>query len=80
MKTAQLSFVLATLLGFAALASGRHFDAADFVAIIFATGLAAWTLEQYTRAPRPLNLARPIRLPATLSVRHTARQAGRFAA
>ncbi|MBA3850493.1 MAG: hypothetical protein C0502_10960 [Opitutus sp.] len=80
MKTALLSLLTATLLGFASRASGRPFDAADFIAISFATGLVAWTLEQYSREPRPLTLARPIRLPAPLGVRHAALQAGRLAA
>ncbi|HRG54819.1 MAG: hypothetical protein JNG82_08435 [Opitutaceae bacterium] len=63
MKTALISVLTATLLGFASLASGRHFDAADFTAIMFTTGLVAWTIGQYSRAPRALSLARPIRLP-----------------
>jgi hypothetical protein len=66
MKTALLSSLTATLLGFAALASGRHFDAADFLAILFTTGLVAWTVSQYSREPRPLLRARPIRLPLPL--------------
>jgi hypothetical protein len=63
MKTALISVLTATLLGFASLASGRHFDAADFTAIVFTTGLVAWTLDQYSRAPRPLVKARTLRLP-----------------
>ena len=63
MKTALISVLTATLLGFASLASGRHFDAADFTAIVFTTGLVAWTLDQYSRAPRALTKARLIRLP-----------------
>lgn len=63
MKTALTSVLTATLLGFASLASGRHFDAADFTAILFTTGLVAWTIEQYSRQPRRLTLARPIHLP-----------------
>ena len=63
MKTALISVLTATLLGFASLASGRRFDAADFTAIVFTTGLVAWTLDQYSRAPRVLTKARPIRLP-----------------
>jgi hypothetical protein len=80
MKTALLSLLAATLLGFASFASGRAFDAADFVAIAFATGLVVWTVDQYSREPRPLNLARPIRLPAIPVVRHSGKQAGRLAA
>ncbi len=80
MKTALISILAATLLGFASFASGRHFDAADFIAIAFATGLVAWTVEQYSREARPLTLARPIRLPAVPVVRHTGKQVGRLAA
>ncbi len=65
MKTALISLLTATLLGFASYASGRSFDAADFTAIVFATGLAAWTVNQYGREFRPLTLAKPIRLPVT---------------
>ena len=63
MKTALISVLTATLLGFASLASGRPFDAADFIALVFATGLVAWTVEQYSREPRVVALARPIPFP-----------------
>lgn len=79
MKTALISFLAATAFGLVSLASGA-FDAAEFVSLSFAAGLAAWTLSQYARACRPLTLARPIRLPAPLGVRHVALQAGRLAA
>lgn len=69
MKTTLASVLTATLLGFAALASGRHFDAADFTAIVFTTGLVAWTIGQYSRTSRPLLIARPIRFPAGGKVR-----------
>jgi hypothetical protein len=69
MKTALISVLTATLLGFASLASGRHFDAADFTAIMFTTGLVAWTIGQYSRTPRGLDIARPIQLPARVGVR-----------
>lgn len=77
MKTALASVLTATLLGFASLASGRPFDAADFTAILFTTGLVAWTIEQYSRQPRVLTVARPIRLPL---VGHAKVQATRLAA
>jgi hypothetical protein len=80
MKTALTSLLTASLLGFASLTSGRPFDAADFVAILFATGLAAWTIEQYSRQPRVLTLARPIRLPLNLGIRHSQAPATRLAA
>ncbi len=72
MKTslvALVSVITATLLGLASLASGRPFDAADFIAILFTTGLVAWTVSQYNRAPRPLLVARPIRLPVSVPSR-----------
>ena len=69
MKTTLTSVLTATLLGFAALASGRPFDAADFCAILFTTGLVAWTIEQYSREPRSLPGARPIRFPVELARR-----------
>jgi hypothetical protein len=80
MKTTLISLLTATLLGFASLASGRPFDAADFTAIMFAIGLVAWTIDQYSRPPRALTMARPIRLPATLSVRRPQAPASRLAA
>ena len=79
MKTALISFLAATVFGLVSLASGA-FDAAEFVSLSFAAGLAAWTLSQYARAFRPLTLARPIRFPAPLGVRHAALQVGRLAA
>ncbi len=63
MKTALTSVLTATLLGFASLAGGRPFDAADFLVILFTSALVGWTVSQYSREPRPLTLARPIRLP-----------------
>ncbi len=78
MKTTLLSVLTATLLGFASRASGRPFDAADFTAIMFATGLVAWTIDQYSRPARSLTLARPIRLP--VSVRSPQAPSSRLAA
>ena len=80
MKTALLSVLTATLLGFASLASGRHFDAADFTAIMFTTGLVAWTIGQYSRAPRVLTLIRPIQVPGRANLRPIQPQAVRQAA
>jgi hypothetical protein len=80
MKTALISVLTATLLGIASLASGRPFDAADFTAILFSTGLVAWTVAQYSRVPRPLTRVRPIRLAAALAVRPSAVAASRLAA
>ncbi|MFI5357487.1 MAG: hypothetical protein ACHQ4G_09145 [Opitutales bacterium] len=80
MKTALISLLAATLLGFAYFASGRAVTAADFIALAFATGLVAWTVDQYAGEPRSLTLARPIRLPAISVVRHPGKQVGRLAA
>jgi len=80
MKTALSSILTATLLGFASLASGRPFDAADFMAILFTTGLVAWTVSQYARVPRPLLAARPIRLTTPVRPRVVAPQIQRLAA
>ena len=80
MKTTLRSVLTATLLGFAFLASGHPFDAADFTAIMFAAGLIAWTIDQYSCPPRALNVARPIRLPVSLCVRRPQVPAGREAA
>jgi hypothetical protein len=80
MKTALISVLTATLLGFASLVSGRPFDAADFTAIVFATGLVAWTVSQYSREARPLMRVRPIHLPVALKARPVAISAHRVAA
>ncbi len=80
MKTALISVLTATLLGFASLASGRPFDAADFTAILFTTGLVGWTVNQYSRALRPLPVARPIRLPVPIRGRASVPAVRRLAA
>lgn len=80
MKTSLISVLTATLLGLASLASGRPFDVADFTAILFTIGLVAWTVNQYSREPRPLLVARPIRLPAPVKARISVVPAQRLAA
>ncbi len=70
MKTTMLSVLTTTLLGFVLQAGGHSFDAADFTAILFATGLVAWTINQYNQPARPLTVAQPIRVPVSLGVRH----------
>lgn len=80
MKTALLSVLTATLLGFALFAGGRHFDAANFTAILFTTGLVAWTIDQYSRAPRQRSADRPLRFPARAHVRSAKAPAIRLAA
>lgn len=79
MKTALISFLAATTFGLVSFASGA-LDAAEFSALFFAAGLAAWTLAQYSRESRPLTIARPIRLPVPLGVSHAAPRVGRLAA
>jgi hypothetical protein len=81
MKAALISLLAATLLGFASYAGGASLAATDFVAILFAAGLLAWTVQQYVRAPRTVGHSRPIRLPLAPLVRHSAgASAGRLAA
>jgi len=79
MKTALISFLAATAFGLVTLASGA-LDAAQFSALFFAAGLAAWTLAQYSREDRPLTIARPIRLPAPLGTHSAELRVGRLAA
>jgi hypothetical protein len=80
MNTALTSVLTATLLGFASFVSGRPFDAADFTAILFATGLVAWTIEQYRHRPGVLDVSRPIHLPVNLGTNRTKASVGRLAA
>jgi len=69
MKTALISLFAASLLAIAFWLSGRSFDAANLTALLFSTGLVAWTVSQYSRAARPLVVNRPIRLPLPLRTR-----------
>jgi hypothetical protein len=80
MNAALTSLLTATLLGFASYASGRPFDAADFTAIVFATGLVAWTIDQYSREPRMLTISRPVHLPVPTGGRHNAARTVKIAA
>jgi hypothetical protein len=80
MKTALTSLITASLLGLASYASGRAFDAADFTAILFTTGLVAWTVDQYSREPRSLYRNTPIRLPLKLGTRPVVAQSAKLAA
>lgn len=77
MKTALIALVFASLLGIASLASGRAFDAADFLALAFVTGLLAWTMAQYRTEPRALTKAPRIFLPLNSSTPPMARPAVR---
>ena len=67
MKNALISFFTASLLGVASFATGHSFGAAEFVLVLFTTGLVAWTVEQYSREVRPLLTERPLRFPAELT-------------
>ncbi len=80
MKTALTSLITASLLGLASYASGRAFDAADFTAILFTTGLVAWTIDQYSREPRSIYATRSLRLSLTPVVRPVLAQVTRLAA
>ncbi|MEJ1974057.1 MAG: hypothetical protein WDM96_16860 [Lacunisphaera sp.] len=80
MKTALISLFTASLLAVAFVLSGRPFDAANFTALLFSTGLVAWTVSQYSRASRPLLVARPIRLPVPANSRALTAPASRLAA
>jgi hypothetical protein len=80
MKTSLISVLTATLLTLAYVASGRPFDFADFTALLFTIGLVAWTVNQYSREPRPLLVARPIRLVAPSKARRSAAPARQLAA
>jgi hypothetical protein len=80
MKTAIISIITATLLGAAFYASGRLFDAASLASLVFATGLVAWTISQYDRAPRLLRATRPVRLPVRMPARRPSPAALRPAA
>lgn len=81
MKTTLTSLLTAILLGIASSASGRAFDAAEFIAIAFTVGLVAWTVDQYSREFRRLTpLAPPVRLNVNSGVRHAAGRASRLAA
>ena len=80
MKTALITTLAASLLGLAFVASGRAFDAASLTALLFSTGLVAWTVSQYSRVTRPLQVNRPIRRPIPVRPRALAPRATRLAA
>jgi hypothetical protein len=80
MKTALISLLAASLLAIAFVLSGRPFDAANLTALLFSTGLVAWTVSQYSRVTRPLQVNRPIRLPLPRQVRTFKPRMSRLAA
>ena len=80
MKAALFSLLATTLTGSATLASGRPFDAADFIALAFALVLIAWTIDQYSRKPRELTRVRPIHLPVAPETCRPVRSSQRLAA
>ncbi|MDD3179933.1 MAG: hypothetical protein PHQ04_06220 [Opitutaceae bacterium] len=66
MKALATLLLVAAFLVTALIASGYSPDAADFVSIFFAAGLSGWTLQEYSRKPRPLTaVSRPITLPVS---------------
>jgi hypothetical protein len=80
MKTILSSVLSASLLGLAYRFGGRPFDAIDFTAFLFATGLVTWTFEQYSHPNRVLPTDRPIRFPTRLEVVRTPDKSSRLAA
>jgi hypothetical protein len=80
MKTALISLSTASLLAVAFVLSGRPVDAANLTALLFSTGLVAWTVSQYSRTARPLVTARPIRVPVPMGSRGLATQNRQLAA
>ncbi len=68
MKTVLIFLFSATLSGFALGASGQTIGAVEFTSILFASGLVAWTVKQYSRRPLALTAVKPIRLPVRLSL------------
>jgi hypothetical protein len=80
MKTTLITLLTALLLVTAAVANGRLFDAGDFIAIAFATGLVAWTVIQYRSRPRGLTAAPCLHLPMKKPVPSAAPPASRCAA
>ena len=80
MKTTLISLSTATLTGLASYATGHAFGAAEFTAVLFATGLVAWTIEQYSRQPLVLTAVRPLRLPVRLNVQRLEIRTSRLAA
>ena len=80
MKTALISLFSASLLAVAFALTGRSFDVANLTALLFSTGLVAWTVSQYSRVTRPLLVNRPIRLPIPLRRSSLAPRATRLAA
>jgi hypothetical protein len=80
MKTTLVSLLTAAFLVFVSTSDGHSFDVTDFIAVAFTVCLAAWTMAQYSRRPRPLVCARPIRLPVSPGRRQSTASATRLAA
>lgn len=80
MKVLLTSLVTASFLSLAAFATNGSFNASDFVAVSFATGLVAWTMSQYNRSVRTLLVARPIPFPTAFSAPAVGGSATRLAA
>jgi hypothetical protein len=76
MKTTLLSFLAAALVGFAS----HAFNSADFTAILFTTGLVAWTINQYSRQLPALTSTRPIRFPVAIESTRERQEEVRLAA
>ena len=82
MKTTIIALLTATFLGFASYLGARHFDATDFLAIAFVSGLVAWTFDQYRETGRKVEpFARTIKFEAKRAAARTCtRDAERLAA
>ena len=82
MKTIVISLFTATLLGLASQFSSHSVNAAEFTSILFASGLLAWTVNQYSNRPTVLtaNSAQIIHLPIRSKVERLATHGTRMAA
>jgi hypothetical protein len=64
MKTVLCSLLTATLLGFISHTTSQTFDVVEFISVLFASGLLAWTVKQYDRQLPSLTVAQaPFHLP-----------------
>lgn len=80
MKATLVSLLTAALLGTAYFATNQNFDAGTLTAALFTVGLVGWTMAQYGRVSRPINLERPIRFPTPVRVTPRTPRTARLAA
>jgi hypothetical protein len=67
-------------LGIAPLAIALFLTPVNFIALAFAVGLTVWTILQYSRVPRTLQLARPVHLPIAPAIVREKQQLHQMAA